>query len=370
MAPITKPSTSPKLPVSSPVVTFREMEYVADALKAGHLSWNGAYVGRFEDALRAQTRATEAIVCSSGTAALHLTLLALNLGPRDDVYVPALSYIATANAVTYTGARPIFCDVDETWCIDPEEVRRAILSTLRAGRRPRAVVAVHLYGVVADMDGLADVCRPLGVEIIEDAAEAHGAFYRQREVGTLGTLAAFSFFANKIVATGEGGAVTTNRADLAERVRLYRGQGQTPGARFQHEVVGYNYRMTNLQAAVGCAQMQDLPKAVAHRERIAAWYAEGLPDATFQPSRTACSRVHWLVSLEVDHRDALMAHLDDAGIETRPVFPALTDQAPYRQYTPPTTKRIAARGISLPTHGKMTEADVRRVVDAIQSFRP
>ena len=358
-----------RIPVSSPVLSFRELENVSDALNAGHLSWQGVYVERFEAALRSQTRAAEAVVCSSGTAALHLALVALGVGPRDDVYVPALSYIASANAVTYTGARPVFCDVDETWCIDPAEVRKAILTTLRNGRRPRAIVAVHLYGVVADMAGLESVAKPFGIDIVEDAAEAHGAVYRQREVGTLGTLAAFSFFANKIVATGEGGAVTTMRADLADRVRLYRGQGQTPGARFQHEVVGFNYRMTNLQAAVGCGQMDVFAESVAYRGRIAEWYREGLGDlVAFQPTRNDCDRVHWLVSVEVPERDELMAHLDRHGIETRPVFPALTAQTPYRQFTPPITKRIAAHGLSLPTHGKLSQLDVQRVCRVIQSF--
>ncbi len=358
-----------RISVSSPVLSFRELENVSDALNAGHLSWQGLYVDRFEAALREQTRAAEAVVCSSGTAALHLALLALGVGPRDDVYVPALSYIASANAVTYTGARPVFCDVDETWCIDPAEVRNAILNTLRQGRRPRAIVAVHLYGVVADMAGLESVAKPFGIDIIEDAAEAHGAFYRQREVGRLGTLAAFSFFANKIVATGEGGAVTTMDPALADRVRLFRGQGQTPGKRFQHEVVGYNYRMTNLQAAVGCGQMAVFAEAVAYRNQIAEWYRAALGDwVTFQPTRPECERVQWLVSVEVPQRDALMAHLDQHGIETRPVFPALTAQRPYRQFTPPVTQRVAAHGLSLPTHGKLSRADVARVCAVIQSF--
>lgn len=359
------------LPVSCPRVGWKEQAYMAEALANGHLSWVGAFVGRFEDDIKVQTSAAHALVCSSGTAALHLALLALGVGPGDDVYVPALSYIATANAVTYTGARPVFVDVDETWCIDPLLVHEAVINSVQEGRRPRAVIAVHLYGAVADMDALREMVKPFDVAIVEDAAEAHGATYRgdasrQREVGTLGDIAAFSFFGNKIIATGEGGAVTTMREDLAERVYLYRGQGQIRGRRFEHSVVGYNYRMTNLQAAVGCAQMERLGEELQHRQQISEWYREALPGVTFQPEQVG--RVWWLVSIEVDKRDMLAGHLSEAGIETRPVFPALTDQTPYARWTPPVTRRLSDRGLSLPTHWKITKEDVQRVADAIQSF--
>jgi perosamine synthetase len=358
----------PRISISSPILLGKEMGYVLEAVEKVQLSWHGEFVGRFERDFARFCGVEFAATCCNGTAALHLALLALGIGPGDDVFLPALTYVATANAVHYVGANPVFCDVNrKTWCLDPNEVESAI----RKSSRPACILPVHLYGVPAQMDVLVDLANHYDVKIVEDAAEAHGAIFGGNRTGSMGDIGVFSFFANKLLTTGEGGMLTTNDQELIERIRLYRGQGETPGRKFIHEVVGYNYRMTNLQAAVGVAQLETFERHLAAHSRVGRAYFNVLRDSEFelQDAPTGVTYTPWLFSVllpEHVDRDDVIYKLDRVGVETRPVFPPTTTFSMYARDTPPHTLEIARRGISLPTHGDLTQRDINRVVSELK----
>lgn len=357
------------IPVAAPMLIGREREYVLECLDREELSWAGAYVERFERAFADFCGVRHAVACCNGTAALHLALLALGVGPGDRVVVPALTYVATANAVRYCGAEPLFCDVDvETWCLDPRDLARLLVR--HAGERIVAVIPVHLYGVPADMAAIAAVAGPAGLAVVEDAAEAHGAMSDGAVVGGLGRLGTFSFFGNKILTCGEGGAVTTNDATLADRLRLYRGQGVDPARRYWHRIVGYNYRLTNVQAALALAQLESYQEHAARRALVMHQYEEALGRYRVQGATRGASRAHWMFAVLVPpgvDRDWVMADMALRGVETRPVFPAVTDLPPYEQVTPPVSATLARRGIVLPTHGRLTPDDVAYVVETFET---
>jgi perosamine synthetase len=349
--------------IARPKLAGNELAYVTDCVQSGWISSAGSYVSRFEELFAARTATAHAASCSNGTVALHLALLALGVGPGDEVILPTLTYVATANSVVYCGATPVLVDVEaDTMNLSPVAVERAITP------RTKAVIAVHLYGHPADMDALRAVCEPHGVRIVEDAAEAHGAAAGDRPVGSLGDIATFSFFGNKIITTGEGGMVTTNSAELDGYVRLFKGQGQDPQRRYWFPVVGYNYRLTNVAAAIGLAQLEEFDAHVADRHHVAARYDELLAglDAVQRPvTRPGYTNVRWLYTVVLDERcrvgrDELMARLADVGIETRPVFYPMHQLPPYLDTSTafPVADRLSAQGISLPTHGYLTDDDL------------
>lgn len=354
-----------RLSVSSVAMLGAERQYVDDALVRGELSWHGEYVRRFEDRFARYCAVPEAVSCCNGTAALHLALLAMGIGPGDVVYLPALSFVATANAVSYVGATPVFCDIDHsTWCLDPRDVEAQISQHQQPWRKREAILPVHLYGMPADMVALRSIAETYGVSLIEDAAEAHGASVGGLCVGSLGDVAAFSFFANKMLTTGEGGMVTTSDASIAQRVRHLRGQCQTE-RRYYHDAVGYNYRLTNLSAAIGLAQVETAFLHEAKRNAVVLAYQRYLSKFEQQRAPDGTEPAPWLYTMLLPHgvdREAVMASMDADGIETRPTFIPLTDLPPYRGQTPPVAADVGARGLSLPTHAAMDEEDVYRVV--------
>lgn len=359
------------LPVAHPVLDGNERLYVNECLETSWISANGRFVPLFEEAFARFCGVDHAVAVSSGTAALHLALLALGVGPGDEVIVPALTYVASANAVVYCGARPVFADSDpQTWNLDPAALEELITP------RTRGIIVVHLYGHPADMDPVLEAAARHGLFVLEDAAQAHGAEYKQRRVGGLGDAAVFSFFGNKIITTGEGGMVVTRNAALAEKVRLLRGQGMDPSRRYWFPVVGYNYRMTNLQAAVGLAQLERIEQRLAERQQVAAWYDRHLApleDFLIRPSAQPWARhVYWLYSVVLREtvpleRDEVAAALEERGIETRPVFWPVHLLPPYAPAANrlPVAEEIARRGLSLPTHSLLTEDDVARVAEAL-----
>lgn len=371
-------SATPKLPVAQPDLSGREAEYVAEAISSSWISSTGPFVDRFEREFAAFCGTRKAVAAANGTVAIHLALVALGVGPGDEVIVPSLTYIATANAVRYCGAEPVFVDVEaSTWGIDPAAVEAAITS------RTRGVIAVHLYGHPADMDALRAVTEPRGLWIVEDAAEAHGARYRGRTVGGLGTVATFSFYGNKILSSGEGGALTLDDDALDAKLRLYRGQGVDPTRRYWFSVVGYNYRLTNVACALLCAQLERADELIGGRRRVFDLYdaaLAGIPGVGFQPVAPWAEPAPWLYSITVDEaafgrsRDELATALAEQGIDTRPFFhpvhrlppyaPAAGEPAPL-----PVTDRLAADGMNLPTATRMTESDVAHVGDAIRASR-
>jgi len=359
-----------RISVAHPKLAGNEKKYVLDCLDTNWISSNGKYIAAFEEAFAKFCGVKHAVAANNGTTALHLALVALGLEPGDEVIIPTVTYIATANAVRYCGATPVLVDVcADTMNIDPAEIERKITP------RTRGIIPVHLYGHPAEMETLALIAKRHGLWLLEDAAEAHGAEVGGRRVGALGDCATFSFFGNKIVTTGEGGMVTTNDDELAKRLRLYRGQGVDPERRYWFPVVGYNYRMTNIQAAIGLAQMETVDVALADRQALARLYHEALKplsEALVLPAvRAGTHHVYWMYTVFLRkggeaQRDAVMKALDADGIETRPVFYPMHVLPPYLESNAyPVADEWAQRGINLPTHQFLTPADVGRIAASL-----
>lgn len=360
------------IPVYAPFLDDRIRRYVLDCVESGWISSLGKYVGEFEGAFARFCGAPHGVATSSGTSALHLALVVLGIGPGDEVLLPSLTFVAPANAVRYVGARPVFVEADlATWCMDPVDLRRRISS------RTRAVIAVHLYGHPVDMDPVLTTAREHGIRVVEDAAEAHGARYRGRRVGALGDVGCFSFYGNKIITTGEGGMLITKDAELAKRARFLRDHAMAPERRYWHPEVGFNYRMTNIQAAIGCAQMERLDEILARKRRIARQYAEelrGVPGLTLAPCAPWAESVYWMYSVLVEDSfgmepDQVVAELRARGIDTRPFFVPIHHLPPYRSgATLPVSERLAARGINLPSGTGLTEEEIGAVTAALSAI--
>ncbi|MFE9194124.1 DegT/DnrJ/EryC1/StrS family aminotransferase [Micromonospora sp. NPDC007208] len=360
-------------PVARPSLSTLEERYVVDALRSGWISSQGPYLRDFEERFARRCAVDTALTTSNGTVALHLVLAAAGIGPGDEVIVPALTYVATANAVAYCGARAVCVDVlPESWCVDPAAVRAAI------GPRTRAVIAVDLYGHPADYTALRHLCDRHGLLLVADAAESFGATLDGRPTGSLADVTTFSFFGNKVLTSGEGGCVTTSDAALADRMRLLRNQGMDPQRRYYFPVLGYNYRMTNLCAAVLCAQLERADEIVALRDRVIAGYEEQLADEpalSAQPVAAGVRRAPWmaafLVGAEGDatSRDALAVALARLGVETRPFFVPIPDLPAHRDPGAdcPVTEDLSRRGINLPTYADLAEPAVKAVVERVRA---
>lgn len=356
------------IPVAEPDLGVLERQYAATAVDSTWISSSGEFLNEVERQFYKISGADFFVPTSSGTTALHVILEAMDIGPGDEVIVPSLTYIATANAVTYCGATAVFADVEATtWCIDPQAVADLITA------RTKAIIAVHLYGHPADMDSLRSLCTDAGIRLIEDAAEAPTATYKGRLVGSLADAAAFSFFGNKILTSGEGGGVATSDSELADRVRLLRGQGMSPTERYFFPVVGYNYRMTNVAAAILLAQMERADEMVVKRRAIFDEYSRLLAD-----SEVVCQRVRpevtlapWLFTVlarDHDRRDQLMSELSEKGIESRPIFIPIHSLPPYATHprgNMDVTEHIGRIGFSLPTSSLMTRATAEHVATTL-----
>lgn len=366
-----------RIPVAEPSLNGREFEYVSECLKTNWISSQGAYVSRFEREFAAYTGAAHAVAVSNGTNALHLALLAYGIGPGDEVIVPDLTFAASINAVIYTGATPVLVDVcPDTWCIDPVEIAKAI------GPRTKAIMPVHLYGQPADMTAIAELAKAHGLRVIEDAAEALGAFHQGRHVGALGDAGIFSFFGNKLITTGEGGMVVFNDGEAAARARLFRDHGMDPTKRYWHLEVGYNYRLTNIQAAIGVAQLEGIDHLVTRKRAIAALYRSLLQDIdalTLQTERDGTFNIYWAFSIIVDpetmgrSRDELMVALAHAGIETRPLFYPLHVMPPYVGFTGgralAVSPQLSANGLSLPSAVTLKDDEIHYICSTIRRLR-
>jgi len=360
--------TPTKIPVAAADMGGNEEKYVVEAIRSSWVSSTGPYVTRFEKMFAELCGTTASVGVCNGTVALHLALLALDVRPGDEVLVPSLTYIATANACRYVGAEPVFVDVDpQTWCIDPTKLEAAIT------RRTRGVIAVHLYGHPADMDAIAHLAGVHGLWVVEDAAEAHLARYRGRPVGGLGTVSTFSFYGNKIFTSGEGGALALSDPQLELRIRTLRGQGMDPQRRFYFPVTGYNFRLTNVQCAMLCAQLERRDQILAKRRQIFEAYRRELdrvPGISFHEKAAWADPAPWLFCIVVDerkfgmNRDELASRLAEAGIETRPFFIPLHTLPPFREQSRarheelPVTEQLGASGLNLPTHNLLTVDEV------------
>lgn len=363
----------PDIPIARPLLAGNEAVYLAECVSTNWISSQGHFVRRFEQDFAVFCDAEYAVTACNGTAALHLALAAIEIGPGDEVIVPSLTFIATANAVRYTGATPVFADCEmDTWNLDPIEVRRKITP------RTRAIIVVHLYGQPAKMDEVMELAGQYGLKVVEDAAQAHGATYKGKPVGVLGHLGCFSFFGNKIITTGEGGMVVTNDVHLSERLRVLRDHGMDPDRRYWHPWIGFNYRMTNLQAAVGCAQMERADDILATKRKVAEWYFDGLSalEVLTLPPRNDWSRsVYWMFSVLINEsettitRDQLLAELKERKVEGRPFFHPIHRMPPYEAgLSLPHTEELSLRGLNLPSYVGITETEVRLVCADLRSI--
>ena len=361
------------LPVAAPVLNGNEKSYVTDCLDSTWISSNGKYIEAFETQFAQYCGTKQALTCSNGTVALHLALMAYDIKPGDEIIMPTLTYVATANAVAYCGARPIFVDSEpDTWNMDPKLIEALITP------QTRGIIVVHLYGHPVDMQPVMDIAQRYGLFVIEDAAEAHGAEYLGRRVGSIGDIGTFSFYGNKVITTGEGGMVVTNNEELAAKMRQLKGQGMDNKQRYWFPVLGYNYRMTNIAAAIGLAQLEKIDWHIERRRENAAWYRELLAESSafiLPVEKPWAKNVYWMTSLVLDEnlavsRDQLMAALADQGIETRPFFYPMHVLPMYRDDSCrfPVADRLSARGINLPSSASLTYSDIEFVCNALKSI--
>ena len=360
------------LPVAKPYFDAEEIALVNECIVSGWVSSGGKFVFEFEDMVARQCNRKYGISCSSGTSALHLALLAMGISEGDEVIVPTLSFIASANAVTYTGAKPVFVDIDfKTWNIDPSEVEKAINS------KTKAIMPVHLYGHPADMDAINEIAEKYNLLVVEDAAEAQGATYKERPVGSLGAVATFSFFGNKVITTGEGGMIVTDDDQIASKCRILRDHGMSADKRYWHPEIGFNYRMTNLQASIGVAQMRKFDWIIEKKKKIALKYISELSEVKgigLPPNEAWADNVYWLFTILIDEEEfgASISELSDVlksnEIDTRPIFYPIHTQPIYsREMDCPNAEKIHQMGLSLPSSPDLRSDDIRRTCRIIKS---
>ena len=368
-----------RIPVAGPSITDKEVEYVADAARNAWYANANAYTARFERAFAEYVGVPYAISLPSCTAAIHLALAGLGIGPGDEVIVPDATWIATSAPISYVGATPVFADIDaSTWCLSADAFRACLTP------RTKAVIPVDLYGGMPDMDAIESIAGERGIVVIEDAAEAVGSAYKGRLAGSFGDAGVFSFHGSKTLTTGEGGMLVTRRKALHERAQVLRDHGRSPGdRRFFNNEVAYKYKMSALQAALGLAQLERVSELIAMKRRIFDWYREELEELpgtalSHEPANTFNS--YWMITVVMDTRlggkEKLMGFLDSRGIDARPFFhplsslPAYADkaQAALARERNKVAYRICPHGLNLPSALNLTREQVRCVCDALREY--
>lgn len=363
------------IPLAEPLLDGNELAYVTDCISTNWISSQGKYVNRFEDMFSEYTHGNEAIAVSNGTVALHLALEALDVGHGDEVIVPDFTFAASINAILHAGATPVLVDVDiETWTIDVREIEKALTD------KTKAIMPVHLYGHPCDMDPIMKFADSHSLFVIEDCAEAVGSYYRDQHVGVFGDAATFSFFGNKTITTGEGGMVLFRDQSVADSARKLRDHGMSPKKRYWHDVVGYNYRLTNMQAAIGVAQMERIEYFVKHKRDLAKTYHQALQhieEIRLPYEAEWATSSYWLYTVLLNEnveigRDDLIQQLLINGIEARPVFHPMHLMPPYSAFCGErsliNTETISRRGISLPSASTITEEQVHEISNLIMSY--
>ncbi len=359
------------IPIAEPNLNGNELKYVTDCIRTGWISSIGKYVSQFEEKFSDYCGVKHGIAVSNGTVALHLALVALGIGKGDEVLVPSMTFIATANAVKYTGAKPVFLDSEpRTWNIDPDKIEEKITS------KTKAIIPVHLYGHPCDMGRIKEIADKYDLKIIEDAAEAHGAEYCGKKVGSMSDISCFSFYGNKILTTGEGGICLTNDDSLAEKISFLKDHGMSKEVRYFHPVLGYNYRITNIQAAIGLAQLEQIEIMLEIKRRNAKLYnslLKDIPGIQLPVEEEWAKNVYWMYSIIIKEeyglsRDELIRKLAKEGIDTRPFFrplhtmPYLSDENSEL----PVAEMLSVQGLNLPSSTKLTEEQIRKIVNVIQ----
>lgn len=359
-----------KYPVYRPQLNGNEKKYVSECLDSTWISSKGKFISKFEEEFAKFIKSKYAIAVPNGTIALHLALLALGIGPGDEVIVPTLTYVASANAVTYTGAKPVFADsLPDTWQIDPDDIEKKIT------KKTKVIMPVHLYGLPCNMDAIRKIAKKKNIFVMEDCAEAFGSKYKNNHVGNFGDISSFSFFGNKTITTGEGGMVVTNNKELYKLAVRLKGQGLAKNREYWHDIVGYNYRMTNICAAIGLAQLERADKIISKKRQIAGWYYDFLKKLPLEFHKEHDNLFHsyWMVNILVNNyklRDKLRDHLKKNGIETRPVFFPIHTMPIYfkRGRSFPVAEDIAGHGITLPSYPELTKKDISSICNTIKDF--
>ncbi len=364
------------IPLAKPEFGQLEKKLVNQCLDTGWISSIGNFVDKFAQDFGKTVKAKYVLPVANGTMALHLALIALDIKPGDEIIVPALTFVASANATTYVGAKPVFVDIESnTFNLDISQLESKITS------KTKAIMTVDLYGHPVDFDAVKTICKKHQLKLISDSAESLGSLYKNKPTGNQVDISIFSFFGNKIITTGEGGVVATNSKKLYETCKLYRDQGKDTRIHpYFHPVIGYNYAMTNLQAAVGIGQLKRLKAFVAQKRKIATAYQnllQNISGISFQQEADYAQSNYWMFSVLIDKkkfgrsRDELIRQLADKNIETRPFFYPLPALPPYKKENKildfPITKKIAAQGINLPTYASLKLSQVKYIADSIRS---
>lgn len=367
-----------KIPVNEPQIAKNALRYVTDCIKTGWISSTGSYIKLFEKNFAEYLGARHAITTTSGTSALHLALASLGIKKGDEVILPAHTMMSSAAAVVYTGATPVLIDVErDTWNININQIADKIT------KNTKAIMPVHIYGHPVDMDPILALARKYKLWVVEDAAESTGAEYKRRKTGTIGDIGCFSFYANKIITTGEGGMLVTNDDKIAARARLLKDMAHSPKQRFLHEEIGFNYRMTNLQAALGVAQLEEIEKYIRKKRWMGSLYSEMLSKIkgiTLPVERPWAKNVYWMYAVLIEDsfgisRDNSMKKLGDRGVDTRTFFvpihrqPALRKLGLFKGEKYPVSDEIAKKGLYLPSGLTINEKQIRAVCKVITDVK-
>jgi len=360
-----------KIPVYEPILGESSKANVIQCLETNWISSRGEFIDKFEREFSRRISSAHATTVTNGTVALHLALLALDIGPGDEVIVPSFTYIASVNAIAYVGATPVFADsLADTWQLSPEDIQKKITA------RTKAIMVVHLYGHPADNIAIMKIAKKHNLRVIEDCAEAFGSFIGPSHVGNHGDIATFSFFGNKTITTGEGGMVTTNSPALNERVRKFKGQGLEGVREYWHDVVGYNYRMTNICAGIGLGQLELADQFLLRKKEIATKVKLATSDLPLDMlwERDGYTNSFWMISIalhQAKDRDPLRKHLANFGIETRPAFYPAHTMPMYKSMARgeyPVAASLAERGINLPSSPALSDEDVNYISENIRSY--
>jgi perosamine synthetase len=368
-------SRSHRTPIMQPLLNGNELAYISDCIKTGWISSQGSYVKRFEKEFAEFCGAQYGVAVSNGTVALHLALAALDIKAGDEVIVPDLTFAASVNAIIYTGATPVIVDVDKTtWTISLTDIEKNITP------RTKAIMPVHLYGHAAHMDEVMALAKKHNLLVVEDAAEAIGGKYKSRHVGVFGDAATFSFFGNKTITTGEGGMVFFKDKKAYEKAVVLRDHGMSKEKKYWHEYVGFNYRMTNLQAAIGCAQLERINEFIEAKRKLADFYNKVLTETgcfILPPQESWAVNGYWLYTAILKEnvnisRDMLMEKMLKNGVETRPAFYPLHQMPPYKNYPSNSSFQnstyISAQGISFPSSVNITQEELDNIAHALHAI--
>jgi len=358
-----------KFPIYRPYLIGNEKKYVNECLESTWISSKGKFIKLFEEEFARFLGVKNAISVTNGTVALHLALLALGIGKGDEVIVPTLTYIASVNAIKYVGANPVFVDSDiETWQMDPNDILKKIT------RKTKAIIVVHLYGFMCDMEKIMDIARTHNLYVVEDSSEAFGSKYNSKYAGSFGDIATFSFYGNKTITTGEGGIVVTNNEELAYKVKTLKNQGIGTDREYAHELIGYNYRMTNICAAIGKAQLENIETILKRKREVAFLYMDKLKDypLRFLSESEKITNSFWMVTLslaDLSKCQPLRTYLDKFGIETRAAFPLVHTFEFYKHNTNnsfPNAEFLSKSGLNLPSYPQLSADDILYITEKVK----